>query len=907
MASNPRSAPPRHTNRDSRGLYPPLLFLSLFILAPGLPSEPLSPATRQHYAAALRYESAGDWRRAAAAYGLVAGAEPSFVPAILGMARAMERAGDTHGAVSAFGKLPAEPEAVRGLLRILGPGDPERAVALARTLTRLEMGSPDAQGALIDALLRVDPAAARAELPLYLGLLTGPADGALLLRLAVALRGAGDADSALTVLRQSLDLDPDGPHVEEARGRLQRLTVEQAAQELAIGGGEPLPAALSARLERAREHATAGSTERALQEIRAIILAAPRSAEAYGALGEVRSQQGEIGAAEQAFATAAALAPMESTWHARLGLLLAEHYAGRRHREAAEELTVALALRPTWGELLLELGRVHREQRDWGSAESAFQAYLAVRPEGEGADRAHRELAALTRDPPPPISLPAPPEVDMPAEVRDAYRVARVYLDRGELNAADRELVALSAAAPDWTPGMNLAAALALRRGDRAAAAAAWERSLALAPDQPRVALALGELRLDQGDAETATRLLQSAAAGGVADAHLWLARVAADEHRLWEADAALSAYFQGASGGLGAEPARELQRQVQRRIRLLQAAAIGGGALVVGLPLVLILRRRERGTLADLVERAPESIPDLARSLSAIRHEVLKHNTTLLDEVAAALERGEHAAVTFAAGVLMGASGDPGVIARFEADLAALTRLGRRHGVRLDLRGSDPVLAPMWAAMQRLRRLEGALRRPGRAGSGTAGELRELSVILNETGYRALGRLLGEMGRMEITGEWLRSVDARVRAEPAMAGRDLPDLELDAPQGVPVQALVGDVAVIVANLLRNAYAAGAARLGVRLFEDDDPITGLEHAELRVCDDAPGALTSAMIHGRDIGRGLGLVCDLVRRHEGTIEVEHAAGEGWTKAVVVRLPRAEEPADLPAVTVAVEEA
>ena len=61
-------------------------------------------------------------------------------------------------------------------------------------------------------------------------------------------------------------------------------------------------------------------------------------------------------------------------------------------------------------------------------------------------------------------------------------------------------------------------------------------------------------------------------------------------------------------------------------------------------------------------------------------------------------------------------------------------------------------------------------------------------------------------------------------------------------------------------------------------------------------DNAPGRLTDAMIRGRGIGRGLGLAVDLITRHEGSIHVVPATGPlrlSWTKAVVVRLRRAEE--------------
>jgi len=109
------------------------------------------------------------------------------------------------------------------------------------------------------------------------------------------------------------------------------------------------------------------------------------------------------------------------------------------------------------------------------------------------------------------------------------------------------------------------------------------------------------------------------------------------------------------------------------------------------------------------------------------------------------------------------------------------------------------------------------------------------------------------------------------------------------------VRMFRADLEDILANLLRNAVGAGATELDVAVGEDLDPITGHAWTELRVIDDAPGALTNAMIRGRYIGRGLGLAVDLVNRHGGTIGVSaapDAPGGRSRKAVVVQLPAVE---------------
>ena len=98
-------------------------------------------------------------------------------------------------------------------------------------------------------------------------------------------------------------------------------------------------------------------------------------------------------------------------------------------------------------------------------------------------------------------------------------------------------------------------------------------------------------------------------------------------------------------------------------------------------------------------------------------------------------------------------------------------------------------------------------------------------------------------------------------------------------------------------QLLRNALQAlvedgsnGDARIGLRVEHRTDAITGLLRADVAVLDSAKGRLSSTMIGEADVGRGLGLVRDLVERNGGTVRV--VSEPGWSKAVVVELERVE---------------
>jgi len=344
------------------------------------------------------------------------------------------------------------------------------------------------------------------------------------------------------------------------------------------------------------------------------------------------------------------------------------------------------------------------------------------------------------------------------------------------------------------------------------------------------------------------------------------------------------------------------LQQQVQRR--LLQMRALVATAVFVGLAFVVgvLLRRRAGKPLSALIAAAPEAAHDIARVIAAIRHEMLKHNTSLLGEMAVALAHGDDHAVSWGVERLFGGPDRAGVVQRFQDYLATLKRLGRRHGVRLDLRRKDPVFGPMGRALRDLQSLERDLRKPPRHPTdreALAAELDRLSTDLNLTAYRALGATLQRLGTIYLGTSMIELVDARIRAEPTLAEQELPGLVVEAPQdSLAVRMFPGDMENVIANLLRNAYqavmeldASADRRMGLSIGSVVDPITGIETVQLRFRDTAPGGLTNAMLLGRGIGRGLGLTVDLVARHDGTIHVEPEPG--WAKAVVVSLRRSEQ--------------
>ncbi len=310
-----------------------------------------------------------------------------------------------------------------------------------------------------------------------------------------------------------------------------------------------------------------------------------------------------------------------------------------------------------------------------------------------------------------------------------------------------------------------------------------------------------------------------------------------------------------------------------------------------VGLPVWVRSRRRGGVGLRELLERAPGSARDVARVCAALRHEVLKHHTSVLGVVADALEDLDPDPARWAAERLYG---HDGALARLDGYLAELEAVGRQAGVRLNLRHRDPTFGPLLSAVDRLRKLQPSLERG--EDRRVAGALREISDELNGRAYRALGRLVANLQVLELDAGTLRRIYDDVVAEPAFRDARVPALALDP---LPEERLLlrlypRDLRDILVNLLRNSVdvsvADGAERLGLAVEIDEDEITGLERVALRVRDASPRKLTTQMIRGRYISRGLGLAVDLTSRAGGSIHVESEAG--WSKAVVVRLPRAE---------------
>jgi len=864
----------------------------------------VEPGLRPFLEEALRAEGQAELERAASNYRVVLLRDPTVVPAVLGLGRVLLAQGDTAGADEVYASLPSEADVVFARAALLEQRDPETALELYRRLETLAIDStrPYLRQAVL--LAAFDPPAALQAIGTYLDLEDGPPALDGLLELALALSAAGELEQAGALLDEVSQRWPTAEGLQELQGLRDRIGVEREAARLAIGGAVPLLPPQRVELDTARAAFVASDMDGAQEILASLVGRAPRAPEVWLLHGDVQLALGAVDEAERAYLTATSLAPHEARYHARLGLLLAERYGGRWHREAIAELNAALGLRPTWAELHFRLARLQRETGDFEDALASLRSYLELEPAGDHAAEARALVQDLTRRrPASQDEVLAAPAADVPDPARKAYLRARIYRRRGDVESARGELEAALELAPDYCDALKLLAALELGEGRSDPALQAYERCLRSYPQDPGLLLSLAELRRSIGQEEEALVLYRRAAEAGAPEAWYVLASLAADKGQLWQARRHLRAYFQQGSGGLVQEPAQALRRRLDSRIRAIELGAGLALALLLLLPGIWLLRRRTGASLRTLLDREPSSYQKVARLLSAIRHEVLKHNTTLLSTVSQRLEGGEGEAALYAAERLFGEGTEQGVVRKFEGYLDALQGIGREYGLRLNLRRKDPVLGPMHRAMRRLGRLESTMRRPHRSGTARlARELRALSEVLNEEGYRAIGELIRSVCVLNLDLRFFSGVYQQVAAEPKLDGQT-PQLELEGGDlRVPARIFRKDLEDIAANLLRNALFAVVEelppqerRVGIALVEEMDPVTGLESLAIRFRDNAPRTLTEAIMRGRRIERGLGLAGDLLAKNKGLLNVENLpreARQGWTKAVVVRLPRAE---------------
>ena len=898
-----------------------LMLLALFSVTEAVaePTDALRPVSRSFYEKARTFEADGELAQAEMAYRKVYDLEPGWVNVIRDLGRVRVAQGDVPGAIRAYQLAPFDADAVEALGRLyLADGQPELAAPLFFQLRNNRPGTSEFLVFEAAATLQFDVGEALGIFDGYLAKvsadLADPEVQQVALDLINALYKGDEEEDASGLLVKVLARLPDSAPDDEidriAYDALRNLSeireFERQAVEVMSAAGQPLPADQLAELHRARAAFAANQLNEASEILDEILVGNPSNADTWAALSAVREEQGRIAESEQAVVMAHRLAPLNAAYPARLASILATYYGGRFDDLALRWYRVAVRRPGSNARLWFEVARLEqRGSRDGVASVASLERYLAMEPDGEHAGEARRQLEDLRRERPP--ELPAPAAQDRPRGLsQDAwfsFHLAYVYLKAAtetQLAAADRDdkldtalatVLATLADAPDFVPGVNLKAQIQVERGEIDQAISLWERSLSLDSEQVAVVLDLAQVYGVKGEDPRRQELLARALALGNPETTLKEARRLAASREWRAAHQILEGYFASAPPGTPSyDLAVQLREQVDGEIFKRTASLGGGAAALILAPLVVLGIKRSGVGVARLLDSSPAAYRDVARICSAIRHEVLKHNTTVLGSVADAIDRGDPEPAIWAAEKLYGPRG---AVVRFREYIDELTLLGRVHGVSLNLRRRDPLFGPIIEAVDRLARLERDLR--GSPGTATATQLRDISKILNETGYRGLGALVQRVCLLELTEGLLRQIYEEVRHEPAFDEA----LDIVLTVSVPAERILlrifrTDLEDILTNLLRNGLAAcvevGAERIGILVTEEWDDITGLERVAIRVVDDAPRRISTAMIRGRYISRGLGLAVDLISRNAGSIHVEDE--KDWSKAVVVRLPRAE---------------
>ncbi len=726
----------------------------------------------------------------------------------------------------------------------------------------------------------------------------------------------GDLDAALEAYR-AYAATQEGPQREAALAIVARLEDEKTLLEWEeIYGGRPTPEGRAA-FEAGMAAFEAGDLRRAEVAFDQAIAHSEWYPRAWYMRGVVRARLGKFARAAEDLERATRLDRTFFEAYLKLGLIYKEEFGGTRDEEAREALEAAARLRPDLYPIHLLLGELYaRVDRDTARAHlRAFLRHAAA--DDPDAARARKILDELDRDPrrdaatwvgPPPEESLRFLDPTLQRLVNEAY----LKVQQGNWDRAEAILQEARKRFPDEPVVLNQLAQVMYARDRLADARKTWEASLALDPDQVLVHEQLGFLLRDEAP-EEAFAHLEAAADLGSLRARFALARLLWDQHDWLAAKEALDTYFAHADKyDLYWRQAEDLRARIRRATFY---AAAGGAVflgLVVGVPAVRLYRRYRGVDLGRFLARHPKSFPEIARILSLVRHEILKHNTAFLADVGRGLRSGDPAAPERARVLgrrLFGrdrSGGAPaGIHGRFLGYVEELRNAARAYGERLNLRRKDPIFRPMIGAFERLAAVADELERVEALRPARREELgrwlEEAGEILGRRAFERLSDLIRTMCTVTVDAAFVERVFDQVCQEEAFRGSEIAPLVVEG-EGAPIRIFATDLEDILVNVLRNSldaslrYCTPPVALAVELRTEVDEITGHATLAIRIKDRSPQRLSNEMLRGRYVERGMGITVDLLSRYDGSIAVEEEPG--WAKAVVLRffiLERAEDAA------------
>jgi tetratricopeptide (TPR) repeat protein len=726
------------------------------------------------------------------------------------------------------------------------------------------------------------------------------------------LRKLERPEQAMAAYDQILTLHPDElAAVREAKKWKDELQIQLAVAEIQeLQGGKPTPEA-----EAAYNRGIAALRRRAYSTARAeleyAVEASPWYPRAHYYLGEVYARTEDFSAAIESYKRAIAMERYDYATHMALGLLYKKEFSGAEDQQARHHLDMALRLRPDLHVLRFHLGELYARS-DKEAAIEHFRDFLELGdPDDPKREAAREAIAALEREvkeyvpfvPPLLPSNVARLDPELHRLISEAYVLGA---EHGEWDRAEKLLLQAREKFPRETALLNmLAQVVSVQDGRQGQARVYWEESLEVDDAQMEVHERLGLMLADS--AEGREHLRRAADLGSVI-ARYRLAKLLWDSFELWAASEELDSYLREAGPyDVYWDTAQEFRKQMDSVFIKVYLAIALGSLLLLSFPMALLWRRFRGASLPQLLERSPSCFPEVARILSLIRHEILKHNTAFLSDVGRALELDEpdaEARTTLLARRLFGdtvnSETDPhrgerrGIYGRFLGYVGELEQVARAHGVTLNLRRKDPTFKAMLKAFEDVAAKGKWLRHPGGLRPSKKLELARVLLragdVLGRRAFDRLSDVIRSLCIARVDAMFVAKVYEQVATEDKFAGVAIAPLAIEG-EGHQVRIFPTDLHDILANVIRNSlmssvmYAEPPLGLGIELATEVDDITGLTSLSIRIKDRSPERLTNEMLRGRYVERGMGITADLLSRYDGSIAVEPQAG--WEKAVVLR--------------------
>jgi tetratricopeptide (TPR) repeat protein len=730
------------------------------------------------------------------------------------------------------------------------------------------------------------------------------------LRLAADLyREEDELEKASELFAKLARLHPRAPEAANADKQREEIEFEQERRILDKTSGIRPSEAAEAAYNRGIDALREGRFDAAEREFTAALEESPWFPRAYYSRGVARARLGKLEPAVGDLNSAIRMDRSDYQAHMTLGLIYKREFAGAEDSEAIRHLSLALQLRPDLYRLHLLLGELYA-RTDREKAREHYQRFMNEMPlDDDDARLARKKLEELEREIRKEEPLPIPPpagqvlrflDPELQGMINEAYLRGTEHQD---WEVAEKILLEARDRFPTNPEVLNELARVVYHQERFGEARHHWEASLAMREDQGEVHERLGILLREDLPADAISHLRQAAALGSLT-ARFMLAELLWEENEWLDAREQLERYMAEASAyDLHWERAQRLRDEIDAWFFRFYLAAGVLLTLLVVVPTWRVYRHYRGASLRQLLERAPKSFPEVARILSLIRHEILKHNTAFLADVGQALEydatdaeqRAEVLGRRLFGDAPIGRRQAPGGIhGRFLGYVDELEKVGRAYQVTLNLHRKDPIFRPMLQAFEQLAKWGPTMRSPTAMREGRkldlARTLRRSGHVLGRQAFEHLSSLLRELCVTNVDGALVQRIYRQVAGEKQFAEAELAPLLLEG-QGAPVRIFPTDLEDILANVIRNSmrssvlYARPPVGLGIELGTEVDEITGLGSLAIRIKDRSPEQLSNEMLRGRYVERGMGITVDLLSRYDGSIAVE--SQPGWSKAVVLR--------------------